>query len=303
MMDICSGNQRLDESVRKAYAADEAARKPRGNFNMCSQSTDPISYLKSIGVSSLFRFILSHPDMDHMDGLDRLCDEFRVYNFWDTGSPRPKPDFGWGSKYLEADWDRFERIRSGQDNRTSTGVRQAGARFAYANRGEDGTGGGDGLHILSPTKQLINDPDFEDDINEGSYVISYLSSGGKIILPGDAHDAAWEYIINNDRTDIENCAFMLAPHHGRHSNRSYDFLDYSKPKLTLIGCSPSDYIEYDQWRRRGLDYITSNQAGNVVLNIGEAIDVYIENEKYVEACGKTTRYKNDQGYTFYKTIR
>jgi len=32
---------------------------------------------------------------------------------------------------------------------------------------------------------------------------------------------------------------MIAPHHGRDSDRSYDFLDTVNPQLTLFGCAPS----------------------------------------------------------------
>src|SRR5579863_3234228 len=89
--------------------------------------------------------------------------------------------------------------------------------------------------------------------------------GGRVLLPGDAHDNTWDYVIENYGNDVKNCSFMLAPHHGRDSEREYDFLDHVQPIVTLIGCAPSEHIDYDQWRRRGLEFITSNQAGNVVL--------------------------------------
>lgn len=300
MMDICGGNQRLDEEVRKSVAMEALASKPRGNFRMCEGCADPISYLRTIGVASLFRFILSHPDMDHMDGFDRLFDEFAVNNFWDSGSPRPKPDFGAGP-YREEDWDRYELVRDGQEPGTGSKVRQAGNRFSFANEDGEG-GGGDCLTILAPTQDMLDDPDFEDDVNEGSYVISYRS-GGKIVLPGDAHDNAWEHVIENYREDVEDCGFLLAPHHGRDSGRSYDFLDVTRPKLTLIGCSPSKHIDYGQWTRRGLEYITANQAGNVVLDTDAGgIDVFIENERYAEACRLDTGRKDEWGNTFFRRL-
>jgi hypothetical protein len=46
-----------------------------------------------------------------------------------------------------------------------------------------------------------------------------------------------------------------------------------------------------------LDYITSNQAGNVVLEIVDgAIDVYVENETFARAKGADLSIKNGQGY-------
>ena len=97
--------------------------------------------------------------------------------------------------------------------------------------------------------------------------------------------------------DVANCSVMIAPHHGRDSDRSFEFLDKIKPKLTLFGCAPSQYLAYDAWNRRKLDFITSNQAGNIVLEINPgSIDVYIENETFAAAKGADCSIKNSQGY-------
>ena len=103
MIDICSGNSEELEAVAKAERADNA-KKPLGNFRMCENLTNPIDYVKDRGWNSIFRFILSHPDMDHMDGLERLVNKVGIANFWDTGYERDKPSFE-NSFYREEDWD------------------------------------------------------------------------------------------------------------------------------------------------------------------------------------------------------
>jgi competence protein ComEC len=294
-MDICDGN--LKDPLFKAVF--ESIN--RGNFRMCDNPNNPIAYASSIGITSIFRFILSHPDMDHMDGFDKLVSTLGVANFWDTGARRDKPDFP-GSPYDEADWDRYQKVIDGDEPGVSSAIRLAGHKFAYAN--QDGADGSkhDGLSILAPDAALINDPNTEDDINEGSYVLSYHSAGGTIVLPGDAHDASWEY-VEQQHPGEKNCAFLLAPHHGRDSDRSYDFLDFLRPKLTLIGCTPSKYIDYDQWNRRGLELITSNQCGNVILATGSGfIDVYVQNDQFARSRGLRTDFVNPQGYVFFRRI-
>jgi beta-lactamase superfamily II metal-dependent hydrolase len=305
MIDICDGNL-SDQEIRKAR--ETAAREARvpGNFGMCGRPTNPITYAKNIGITSIFRFILTHPDMDHMDGINALLDELGVRNFWDTGSRRDKPDFSAGP-YLEEDWDRYEDIRDDNDAEVSTSIRRAGSHFSYANQDENGEGGGDGLYILAPNAELIKDSDQNDDLNDGSYVILYRSRGGRILIPGDAHDKTWEYVLEKYPKDVKNCSFLLAPHHGRDSGRSYDFLDHIQPKLTLIGCSPSKHIDYDQWKRRELDFITSNQAGNVVLEVEEdVLHVFIENETFAKAHAKASGAnlgrRNSQGYVLLYSI-
>jgi hypothetical protein len=47
--------------------------------------TNPIGYIASeFANGEIFRFILTHPDMDHISGIKRLFEEKYVRNFWDT---------------------------------------------------------------------------------------------------------------------------------------------------------------------------------------------------------------------------
>src|SRR6266581_7370723 len=46
--------------------------------------TNPIEWLSQKNITSLFRFICSHPDMDHISGIDALVKKITLANFWDT---------------------------------------------------------------------------------------------------------------------------------------------------------------------------------------------------------------------------
>lgn len=300
MIDICDGNYEQPE----ASIFDLAPSIAKSKFKMTEYPTNPVSYLKNQNVSTLFRFILSHPDMDHLDGFNSLIDEISVLNFWDSGIRRKKPDFGDSSfSYKEDDWDRYEKVRDGHEAGVSTAIRKEGSRFAFANQNEDGESGGNGLHILSPTDQLVKDANESEDFNDASYVILYSSAGGKILLPGDAHDASWEHLIKNKLSEIQNCSFLLAPHHGRDSSRDYAFLDHIKPKLTLIGCSELGHVDLSQWDNRNLTYITSDQAGNVVLEITQGkIDVFVENDVFAKQNQSLYQNRNEQGYYYLMSL-
>jgi len=250
----------------------------------------------------VFRFILSHPDMDHLDGFNKLCDEMKVYNFWDSGVRKGKPDFDESSNYEEADWDRYVGARDGTEG-VKVVTPRAGSRFKYANQAEDGSGGGDGLYILSPDDKLVAQVNESGDINDGSYVILYRSMGGRIILPGDAHNCAWEAILESYSTDVADCSVLLAPHHGRDSDCDFAFLDTLRPKLTLFGCAPSEHLAYGEWSKRELEVITNNQAGNIVLEILQnQIDVYVENLRFAARIVGNTDRKNNLGYAFVGSV-
>lgn len=294
MIDICGGNEVISKAETKLL---EALQRPRGNFAMCKRPTNPIEYLQVHGIKRLFRFILTHPDMDHLDGFNALINTIPIINFWDSGARKEKPDFE-GSGYLEEDWDRYVKVRDGKEG-TNVVSNLAGARFQFANKKEENQQGGDGLYIATPSQHMIEEANESQEFNDASYIISYWSSGGKIIIPGDAHDGAWRYATDHHKDDIESSSFLLAPHHGRNSDMSFDFLGVVQPEASLLGCAPSKDLAYDAWRNRNLYYFTQNQAGNVVLEIenGE-IDVYVENDKFVENAGGNIESTNKEGYFY-----
>jgi beta-lactamase superfamily II metal-dependent hydrolase len=267
---------------------------------MRDRPTNPVDYLRGIGVESVFRFILTHPDMDHMDGLAALADAFPIANFWDSGVRREDPPFEEGGcPYREGDWDCYKQLRDGRVPGANVVSPRAGSRFQFANEGPgNGMGDdGDGINILAPSAGLVRSASSSGDVNDGSYVLACETSGGMVVFGGDAHDDTWEHIITNYRGVVENCAVLIAPHHGRDSGRSYRFLDVLRPRLTVFGQAPSEHLAYDAWRNRGLRVITSNQAGNVILEetLGW-IDVWIENAKFAARAGCDHRAANGYYY-------
>jgi competence protein ComEC len=299
VVDLCNGYFSL--SIPSSMEESEFLEKKAANYRMCERSTNPIDYLQNLGIKQIFRFILTHPEMDHLDGFDKLLKKFSVINFWDSGVRREKPDFSEG-RYVEADWDRYAKIIEGREPNINVVTPKAGAQFKYANIAEDGTAGGDGLYIMAPDTALVASANDGGDINDASYVILYRSSAGKILIPGDSHDKTWEYILQNHKSDVKDCKVLFAPHHGRKSDRSYDFLDVVNPQLTVFGCAPSEHLAYSAWNYRELTYITQNQAGNIVFDIGENIDVYIENETYAVEYGADSSIVNSNGYCFLTSL-
>lgn len=290
MIDICGGNLEPEDELVELYRA----RKPKGNFRMCQYPTNPIIYLAEVGIKSLFRFILTHPDMDHMDGLTRLLDAMSVLNFWDSGVRKEKPDFGRGSPYSEEDWDAYERIISGRSG-TKVVTPRAGDRGKYWNS-DDAHGPGDRLQIVAPDDHLVQTANDTGETNDASYVIVYESSAGPIIFAGDSHDKTWEYILNEHRDLVRNAAVLFAPHHGRKSGRDYSFLDVVNPRVSFFGCAPYNDLAYSAWWYRGLLYFTNNQCGNVRIYPTSSgnVEVFIENQQYADA------YAIRNGYTTYE---
>jgi competence protein ComEC len=286
VIDVCAGNY-------SASISDILLRpQKKTQMKMCDVPTNPVTYLKDLGITSIFRFILTHPDMDHLDGFANLVDEFGIANFWDNGLRREDLDFE-GSPYNEDDWKKYKEVIERKFSSTTVLTPLANSRNKYFNQG-DNVKGGDGLYILAPDKGLVDAANQTEDPNDGSYVLLYRSPGGKILIPGDAHDATLEYVLNKFKADVSDISVLIAPHHGRNSDRDFEFLDTLRPRLTLFGCAPPEYLSHEEWEKRGLRVVSNAEAGNIVLDCDTfGIDVYLENEGLTE----TPDIKNSQGYS------
>jgi competence protein ComEC len=290
VIDVCCGY--TDESV-----LEKILRTAQGNFRHGDYPTNPIEYLKRLVVKDVWRFISTHPDMDHLDGFHALGSAFPIGNFWHSGVRRDKPPFG-GTRYKEADWDYYVKVRDNQA-RVNSAIRQAGDLFPYANQKADEGSRIDGLYILAPDQKLVDRAMQTDDMNDASYVILYRSAGGRILFTGDAHDDTFDYVLKYYADDIKNCSVLIAPHHGRKSDREHDFLDVVKPGLTLFGYAPSEHLAYGAYRSRKLPVLTSTEAGDIVLECEEkTIRVYVENIH----CEVDVQRKNSQGYYYHGEI-
>ena len=295
MIDISNGN--AERATKRIVDSADFSKgiSVQGNFQMCKKPMNPLDFLDKMGATTIFRFILTHPDMDHLDGFNNLLDGYNVLNYWDSGVRKEKPDFNGGTKYKEKDWDRYTKVINGKESLKVITPR-AGSSGKYYNADDEG-GGGDYISILAPSEELVNETNEGGEVNDGSYVIVYNTAGGKIAVPGDAHDKAWEYVIANHLDRIVGCAFMLAPHHGRDSGRSWDFLDKIQPKLSLLGCAASEHLAFDAWDNRELTKLTHNQTGNIALYPdSKGIDVFIENKTFAERLeGSDPNHTDDYG--------
>lgn len=90
-----------------------------------SSLSEPISYLeqlyykslfnnplKLLPTPSLFLYVQTHPDMDHMDGLAALNRRFFITNFLDTANTKAPPNFSLPySKGSPEDWEAYQQLR------------------------------------------------------------------------------------------------------------------------------------------------------------------------------------------------
>lgn len=283
MIDICCGNI-VEEYIAKAFSSIMAKEGVKGNFNQKEHPNNPISYLRKIGVTSIFRYIQTHPDMDHMDGLDELSKSFPIYNFWDIQNNKQQ-DFGengTSGRYLKKDWDCYCKLRKSKDSPKALFYLD-GASDKYFSEDDNGIKKDDYLKILSPTKALIEAANEQGDWNDSSYVILYVTHGFKVLFCGDSDMETITHLKRNHKDDISNIDVLIAPHHGRDSDKDFGFLDIMKPRLTLMGNAKSKFLAYDEWNNRGLEHFTNNQVDNVLIEFDDkAMHVSVSNKTFAD---------------------
>lgn len=283
-------------SLQKSYESALLKALSKANYQQKNNPENPIEYMKERGIDSVFRFILTHPDMDHMGGIKDLFSCFSPTNFWDTDNTEEK-EFEKGSPYSEADWNFYKELRDGIVLNPKRLVLYENAKAVFYNKSDENTDGGDGLYILSPNKMLVEEANETEDYNDSSYVILYKSNGGKVLFSGDSHDKTWEHLIKNHKADISDIDILIAPHHGRKSDRDFGFLDIVKPKLTLFGNAKSEHLAYQAWSYRNLPYITNNQAGSIIIKLGNPREIFVTNYKFAKDINNATYFDQEiKGY-------
>lgn len=235
--------------------------------------TDPIEYLQNnFKGQNIFRFILTHPDMDHMSGLDELSDKMSIINFWDTNHNKTMDDDDWEtSPFSKEDWEKYLEFRKSEEN----------PKCLILRRGETGDFWvKDNIEILSPSTELEKLANEKSEYNHLSYVLMVKYEGVKILLGGDATKEAWEEILNEYGAKNLEADIFLAPHHGSENNIHEEAFDTIEPDYVIVSVAEKIDYAYDYYKGLAKKAVLSTKFyGNIDVHIkstGEYTPIYVE---------------------------
>jgi len=232
-------------------------------------------YKKNIGSKPIFRFIVTHPQKDHITGIKNLFEEngINILNFWDLEhSFEPDKTGSFWDEYKE-DWNKYAELR----------------KQSFVRRYWDEDSGikywdEDKIEILSPSKGLhhfvhYNEDDEERDsvqigqlINNLSYVLLIRVNSLKILLAADAEEQCWEYIIKQHADKIGDIDILKAAHHGRLTGVHEEAVKLMKPKHLIFSMSnaisQSDYSAEEEYKRivPGVSILKTSDLGSIILD-------------------------------------
>lgn len=198
------------------------------------------SYLKQQGVERLDYVIGTHPDADHIGGLDVV-----LYKF-DCGTViMPEVE---------------------NDTRTYEDVVQAMEEKEYPVTcpmvGETYSLGEASFTVIAPNK------DYELDMNASSVGILVEHGENRFLLTGDAEEEAEEDILENG-IDISADVYK-AGHHGSKTASTEEFLNAVNPEYAVISCGEGNSYGHphaevlNRFRSMGIDVFRTDEQGTVV---------------------------------------
>lgn len=302
VIDVCNARKET-KGLSTLENLEYSLRLGKGNFQQKKHPVNPIEYLAKFGISSVFRFMLTHPDMDHMDGIKDLFEEYSPSNFYDSDNNEEK-EFEEGSPYRKEDWDFYKNLR---DSNPPTNPKRltifSGDSGIHRTKDWDGNPPGDAFYTLAPTPSLVKDANESGNYNDISYVVLYRGAGGRVLICGDSHDKTWEHILDKWEEDVRDVDLLIAPHHGRKSDRSYAFLDSVNPKMTFFGNAKSEHLAYSAWQNRNLEYVTNNQANCMVVDCsGDNLTLYVTHENFAKSKNPASFYSDTYKAWYLKEI-
>lgn len=216
------------------------------------------------------RFISTHPDNDHILGIEELDKKWPVTNFYavENNIPADKNDSSL-SKYIEL-------------KKTKNFPITRGIKRAWLNQTNDDNGSS-GLEFLWP---VITNEKFKGELrkvakgespNNICCILTYtLKKGARYMWMGDLETDMQQEFYDTCKSKIPQVDILFQPHHGRKSGAvPNDLLKALAPKLIIIGNTPAEHIDYGDSQMT----ITQNTAGDIFfVNEGNEVHIYTANE-------------------------
>ena len=205
---------------------------------------------------TIFRFISTHPDEDHIAGLVDLDDRITIQNFYCVKNQTAKED-------ESEDFKRYKILHN--SNKAFYLSKGCSRRWLNLHSEERGSSG---ITVLWPDtsnkhfKSALQEAANGDSPNNISPIVQYsLTDGVTALWMGDLETDYMEAI--KDAIQLPTVDLLFAPHHGRDSGKVPEpMLSDLSPGVIVIGEAPSRHLNY----YRDYNTITQNSAGDIIFD-------------------------------------
>ena len=242
---------------------------------------------------NITRVISTHPDEDHISGLEYLDSRINILNFYCVDNNATKSE----------ESESFKHYCKLRDDTEKHYFVYAGCKRKWMNDSDDkdpNDNGSSGINFLWPITRNSDYIDALQKANEGrefnniSPVFTYsLRQGITAMWMGDMEHDFLEKI--KGAIEWPSIDILFAPHHGRESGKvSSDILEKMDPSIIVIGEAPSQHLNY----YAGYNTITQNSAKDIILHCESGkIHIYVSDPDYkVDVLENCYRENKSLGY-------
>ena len=209
-----------------------------GGIRNRSVSDNTLIYLKSLGISKIDYLILTHGDFDHCGDAENVINKFKVKNVIFNND---------GFKTIEKNIINILNKKS----------------ISYCQSKD----------VSLPNIKFLNSKLFDNE-NDNSIVTLINESGIKFLLMGDAGKNAENAIMN--KYNLKNITFLKVGHHGSNTSSSETFINYIKPKYSIISVGKKNRFGHP--KKKVLDTLKNTKIYRTDHN--GSIEVLINKNKY-----------------------
>jgi competence protein ComEC len=203
--------------------------------------------------------VLTHPDPDHLKGLNFIASQFSIDQFWDNGFQTDSEPYLQLKKILSEKKINTQSLHQVSSLQSINGVE---------------------ISVLNPPARNGSQKEVQTlrDLNNSSLVLKLRFKNVSLLLAGDIEKEAEERILRKDyllRSDI-----LKIPHHGSSSSSTLFFLERVKPTYAIlsvgernIGRLPNPEV-LKRYLQLGSKILRTDKHGAItVITDGENIEV------------------------------
>ena len=174
------------------------------------ESARAVAYLQDIGIRQLDYVVGTHPHSDHMGGMDRIIEEFGIWEFIIPHlDDEDIPTTSYFLRFLDA-------------------AERHGVKLTEAVTGSEFTVGDAHCEIVAPNSKKY------EDINNYSVGIVLRHGSESFIFTGDAEGVAEQEMLGGGRLGKMNV--YKVGHHGSSSSSTAALLNVIRPDTAVISC-------------------------------------------------------------------
>lgn len=229
--------------------------------NIRFQPNDPIEYIKKLKTKTPFRFISTHPHMDHINGLSALKNDIGFSNIWVI-----RNDFTPGgllNEQQKADWKLYKTFRDSTETKILNTTVVRPTEGDQRNFWDE-----DNIHILAPNQELKILSENRNNPNIISYVLLIKYGNVKIVIGGDAEEDTWKYLTENYPDELSNITILKASHHGRDSGYYQPAVKLMNPTYTIVSVGKKPNTDATNKYKQYCDNVWSTRwKGNIVFKL------------------------------------